>query len=41
MYDKDAPEQSATEREEAERLNQSGKQKGEELDQPPAPGKKD
>ncbi len=38
MYDKDAPEQSSTEREEAERLNQSRKQQGEEIDQPAVPG---
>ena len=40
MYDKDAPEQSSSEREEAERLNQSQKQ-ADKLDQPPAPGKGD
>jgi hypothetical protein len=39
MYEKDA-EQSSTDREENDRLNQSRKQQGEELDQPPAPDKK-
>ena len=38
MYDKDAPEQSSVERDEAERLNQSRKQQGEDVDQPAAPG---
>lgn len=40
MYDKDSSEQGSTDREEIERLNQSQKQQGEELDQPPAPDKK-
>ncbi|HEV3154806.1 MAG TPA: hypothetical protein VGZ02_13450 [Candidatus Baltobacteraceae bacterium] len=40
MYEKDAPEQSSSERDEAERLNQSRKQGGgEEIDQPPVPDK--
>jgi hypothetical protein len=38
MYDKDAPEQSSVEREEADRLNESRKQQGEDLDQPAVPG---
>jgi hypothetical protein len=38
MYDKDAPEQDSVEREELERLTQSRKQQGEDLDQPAAPG---
>ncbi len=38
MYEKDAPEQSSTEREEAERLRQS-EQQADQMDQPAAPGK--
>jgi hypothetical protein len=38
MYDKDAPEEGSTDREELERLNQSRKQQGEDLDQPAVPG---
>lgn len=41
MYEKDAPEQSASERDEAERLNQAEKQQSDKLDQPPVPGKGD
>lgn len=36
MYDKDAPEQSSTEREERERLRQS-EQHADRVDQPAAP----
>jgi 2,3-diketo-5-methylthio-1-phosphopentane phosphatase len=41
MYDKDAEttDRGSTDREELDRIEQSKKQQGEELDQPPAPGK--
>jgi hypothetical protein len=39
MYDKDAPEQSSTEREEAERQRQSERHDDQKVDQPAAPGK--
>ena len=40
MYDKDAPEESSVERDEAQRLNQSRAQQGEDLDQPDVPNGK-